>query len=164
MHTEIIGSVANPRLLLSNQKKVSPDFFDGNLAGQHASHYGGNWNSGAPGKARAATASADGDDGITGGCNPQQHNPESLASNRKSYKEGHSACSQCNEDAAQTIGGRIPTAISPTGFTRKARPPATHTLSLPSRTMSSRRRKSGNLPTRNSNDHEITQNANQANF
>src|SRR6266481_8974905 len=30
------------------------------------------------------------------------------------------------EDAAQTIGGRIPTAISPTGFTRKARPPATH--------------------------------------
>src|SRR5882724_2056157 len=82
-------------MLLSNQKKVSPDFFDGNLAGQHASHYGGNWNSGARRTARVATPSGDGDDGITGGCNPQQHNPESLASNRESYKEGHSACTQC---------------------------------------------------------------------
>src|SRR5882724_7177089 len=78
-------------MLLSNQKKVSPDFFDGNLAGQHASHYGGNWNSGARRTARAATASADRDDGITGGCNPQQHNPESLALNRGAYEKGHSA-------------------------------------------------------------------------
>src|SRR5882672_380846 len=70
-------------MLLSRQKKVSPDFFDGNLAGQHASHYGGNWNSGARRTARVATPSGDGDDGITGGCNPQQHNPESLASNRE---------------------------------------------------------------------------------
>src|SRR6266853_1979117 len=82
-------------MLLSRQKKVSPDFFDGNLAGQHASHYGGNWNSGAGRTARVATASADDVDGITGGCNPQQHNPESLASNRETYKEGHSACTQC---------------------------------------------------------------------
>src|SRR5436309_13796289 len=118
-------------MLPSNQKKVSPDFFDGNFAGQHASHYGGNWNSGAGRTASVASIAVDGDDGITGGCNPQQHNPESLASNRESYKEGHSACSQCNEDAAQTIGGRIPTAISPTGFTRKARPPATHSRPRP---------------------------------
>ena len=88
------------------RRRVSPDFFDGNLAGQHASHYGGNWNSGAPGKARAATASADGDDGITGGCNPQQHNPESLASNRSRIRKAIQPVPNAYEDEAQTIGGR----------------------------------------------------------
>src|SRR5437762_6166336 len=42
------------------------------------------------------------------------------------------------EDAAQTIGGRIPTAISPTGFTRKARPPATHSQFCPAEVRLSR--------------------------
>src|SRR6266478_5863493 len=114
-------------MLLSNQKKVSPDFFDGNLAGQHASHYGG---TGIPEPVERLAASllrADDVDGITGGCNPQHYNPESLASNRGAYEQGHPALfSTAHEDAAQTIGGRIPTAISPTGFTCKARPPATH--------------------------------------
>src|SRR5438874_491145 len=116
-------------------EEVSPDFFDGNLAGQHASHYGGNWNSGARRTARAATASADGDDGITGGCNPQQHNPESLASNRDRIRKAIQPVPNAYEDAAQTIGGRIPTAISPTGFTRKARPPATQVAPLPRRSV-----------------------------
>src|SRR6266481_8520707 len=81
-------------MLLSKQKKVSPDFFDGNLAGQHASHYGGTGIPEPLERLASPLLRADGDDGITGGCNPQQHNPESLASNRESYKEGHSACSQ----------------------------------------------------------------------
>src|SRR5205823_9677382 len=115
------------RMLHSDQKKVSPDFFDGNLAGQHASHYGGNWNSGARRTARAATASADGDDGISGGCNPQFHNPESLASNRESYKEGHSACTQCvRRYGSNYWRPEHPRRKVRRVFTRKARPPATH--------------------------------------
>ena len=72
------------RLLHSGQKKAAPGPFDGNLAGQHASHYGG---TGIPEPVERLASSllrVDGDDGISGGCNPQHHNPESQASNRES--------------------------------------------------------------------------------
>ena len=94
------------------------------------------WNSGASSKASVATAS----------CRWRRRNNQGVAipsskiqrawhriGNRK--RKAIQPAPNAYEDAAQTIGGRIPTAKSPTGFTRKARPPATHTHPLPSRSV-----------------------------
>src|SRR5947207_15789630 len=53
-------------------------------------------------------------------------------------------------------------AISPTGFTRKARPRRTRNTAQPNYVVSTPQERQP--PKRNSNDHEITQNANQSQF
>src|SRR5438874_8880255 len=84
-------------------EEVSLDFFDGNLAGQHASHYGGNWNSGARQRLTASLFRADDVDGINGGLQSPAAQSRSLASNRNRIRKAIQPVPNAYEDALKLL-------------------------------------------------------------
>src|SRR5437879_8087588 len=94
------------------------------------------WNSGARQRLASFTAEVDGDDGMTRGLQSPSFTIQRAwhrIGNRK--RKAIQPVPNAYEDAAQTIGGRKTHGDKSDGVYRKARPPATYTQSLPSRSV-----------------------------